>query len=88
MFPTFSEVKWVKRSGDQSGLIYSRQKIPWPFDDRDLCFHISCIIDRKNQAILSLSKSIPIGQKYYGTPIPPEGDGCVRLEFNLCYNFF
>lgn len=48
MFTTFSEVRWVKRIGDQSGLIYSRQKIPWPLSDRDLCFHISCIIDRKN----------------------------------------
>jgi hypothetical protein len=88
MFPHFYDTKWHRRIGDLSGLLYAKQKMPWPLADRDMCFTITMIIDHVNHALLAVSKSLPAGAKYYDVTVPEVPEGLERIDFTMCFNYF
>lgn len=88
MFPTFYDTKWARRVGDLSGLLYAKQKLPWPLADRDMCFTITMIVDHVNKGLLAVSRSLGAGAKYYDVTVPEPPEGLERIEFTMCFNYF
>ena len=66
MYKEFDDVRWVHRKSDISGLLYAIQKFPFPLSNRDLCVHVSGVVDYSNKGMLYVSKSLPIGASYFG----------------------
>lgn len=88
VFETFFDLQWRRRIGESAGLVYTKQKLPWPLSDRDMCFHLTGVTDLKNKAIVNVSQSLPIGAKYYDSEVPPAAKGLERIDLNLCFNLF
>ena len=57
-------------------------KFPWPMDDREIVAKSHVVVDRTNKAILTLSKSVNAGEKYFETVVPEVAKKHVRMEVN------
>ena len=68
--PEFYDLKWLKKITDVKGMMYGKQKFPWPLAHRDLVFHVSGVPDYKNRALITVSKSKPDDDTYYSVPVP------------------
>jgi len=63
--PDFHDLEWKKKVTDVKGCMYGKQHFPWPMAARDMAFHVTGVQDYKNKALISVSKSINVGEKYY-----------------------
>ena len=86
--PTFRDFQYLNKRGEANALVYCKQIFPWPFKDRDLCFHYSAVGDYVNRGVISISQSLPIGSSYFGTVVPSEGSRLERMDFKYMYNIF
>ena len=84
----FNSLKWLQRSSEGNGLLFGIQRFPWPIADRDMCMHNSSIPDLENRAIVSLARSLPVGFDYHGVKVPASTGRLVRMDFNMCFNYF
>jgi len=88
LMPEFYDLEWKKKVTDCKGMMYGKQKFPWPLWHRDLIFHVTGTQDYDNKAVLSLSKSMDEGQNYHGVDVPEVPYGLVRLEAKMGFNYF
>jgi len=65
LMPEFNDLEWKIKVTDVKGLLYGKQRFPWPMWSRDMTMHVTGIIDYKNHGLISVSKSIDVGEKYY-----------------------
>lgn len=86
--PDFNDLKWGVRVTDMKGIMYGKQNFPWPMAVRDMAFTCSGFKDSKNKAVVSVSKSIAAGEKYFGHTILDSPEGLVRLKVKMGYNYF
>jgi hypothetical protein len=90
LMPEFYDLEWKKKITDVKGIIYGKQVFPWPLAHRDMLFTVTGNADYKNHAFFSVSKSVDVGEEYYGYVVegPPENSGLVRLDILMGYNYF
>lgn len=90
LMPEYHDVDFKIKVTDQKGLLYGKQKFPWPLWNRDMAMTMTGMMDQKNHALISVSKSIDIGEKYfdYTVEAPKEEEQLVRMEVKRGYNFF
>ena len=84
----FHDLEWKKKITDTKGCLYGKQYFPWPMATRDMLFHATGVLDIKNKAFISVSRSIAPGEKYYDYEAQPPTSDLVRLHVNAGYNFF
>jgi len=77
--PDFHTLSWKLKVTDVKGCMYGKQAFPWPMATRDMLFHITGVQDYKNKALISVSKSIEPGTKYYDYTVEDAPEGEVRL---------
>jgi len=55
-----------------------------------MLFTVTGNADYKNHAFFSVSKSVDVGEEYYGYVVegPPDNSGLVRLDILMGYNYF
>jgi hypothetical protein len=88
MMPDFHDLKWCTKITDVKGVLKGKQYFPWPMATREMYMHVTGVFDPKNKAVMSVSQSIPTGQKYYEYEVPEPEYGLVRLNIKMGYNYF
>jgi hypothetical protein len=89
-FPNVTSCDIIKEITSSRGLYSCKQSMPWPMWPRDMTFHVSGLVDKKNKAILTVMKSTSEDPeaKYFGFQIPKTSDGHVRLDIKRGYHYF
>lgn len=62
--------------------------MPWPMWPRDMIFSCTGMYDRKNNACLSVLKSLNEEDMYFGVTSPKTSDGHVRIDIRRGYHYF
>ena len=63
-------------------------QFPWPLLDREAIMHVTGVVDYTNKALLTLSKSKEIGDKYFTYEVPDEDPAYPRESVKHCMNYF
>ena len=73
----------IEASNEVNSMCKMSMKFPWPMSNRDLVVKCHLIVDRTNKAIIYLTKSLNIGDKYYETAVPDVANKHVRMDVNI-----
>ena len=73
----------VEASNDVNSMCQCQMKFPWPMDNRELFIKSHIVADRTNKAIMYLTKSVNVGEKYFSSVVPDVAQKHVRMETNI-----
>jgi hypothetical protein len=88
LMPEFYDLDWLMKTTDTKGLMYGKQKFPWPLCHRELYYHVTGVQDYTNKGIITVSKSKLAGEKYHGVEVQPETNDYVRIIVQKGFNYF
>lgn len=87
-FPSISEATKIREITDHRALFITKQKLPWPMWDREVCASVTGMFDRKNKGVLMVLKSVQEGQVWFGQETPMAANKHVRVLIIKGYHYF